>query len=203
MRRWLTTSMVAGALLLGSGPTWAQQDDNYDDEGADVSNWALAVGVGLVEPADETEMYLMAAFRIRVGRYDDEENGGEGYDRGRGDKSIQGYLEPEIGYWESSGNQIEGSDLLLGVNLVGAFPFAAAETFLGVGLGVHFIDAALATGDPRESGSETKLGANAQFGLDLRLTRSLSAFGAGRFDLVQDTADEVQSKVYLGLRARF
>lgn len=200
MRRWLTISAVMGALLLGSAPTWAQQDDNeYEDEN-EVYNWALAVGAGLVEPAEETEVYLMAALRMRVGRYDDDE---DGYDRGRGDKSIQGYLEPEIGYWESSDDRIEGSDLLVGVNLIGAFPFASAETFLGVGLGVHFLDAALASGDPRDDGSETKLGANAQFGLDLHLTRSLSAFGAGRFDLVQDTADEVQSKVYLGLRARF
>jgi hypothetical protein len=199
MRRWLTISAVMGALLLGSAPTWAQDDRNDDDDHNDAYNWALAVGVGLVEPANETEMYLMAALRMRVGRYDDE----DGHGGGRGDKSIQGYLEPEIGYWESSDDRIEGSDLLVGVNLVGAFPFASAETFLGVGIGVHFLDAALASGDPRDDGSETKLGANAQFGLDLHLTRSLSAFGAGRFDLVQDAADEVQSKVYLGLRARF
>ena len=199
MRRWLTISAVMGALLLGSAPTWAQQDDDKYDDANEVYNWSLAVGAGLVEPADNTETYLMAALRMRIGRYDDE----DGYDRGRGDKSIQGYLEPEIGYWESSDDRIEGSDLLLGVNLIGAFPFAAAETFLGVGIGAHFVDAALISGDPRDSGSDTRLGANAQFGLDLHLTRSLSAFGAGRFDLVQDAADEVQSKVYLGIRARF
>ena len=194
MRRWLTISAVMGALLLGSAPTWAQQDDNDNEN--EVYNWALAVGAGLVEPAGSTETYLMAAFRMRVGRNDNENGGG-------GDKSIQGYIEPEIGYWESSDDRIEGSDLLVGVNIVGAFPFAAAETFLGVGIGAHFVDAALVSGDPRDNGSETKLGANAQFGLDLHLNRSLSAFGAGRFDLVQGAADEVQSKVYLGLRARF
>jgi len=31
----------------------------------------------------------------------------------------------------------------------------------------------------------------------------LSAFGTGRFDIVQGSADEVQTKIYLGLRARF
>ena len=195
MRRWLTISAVMGALLLGSAPTWAQQDDGENENEA--YNWALAVGAGLVEPADNTETYLMAAFRMRVGR-NDGENGGSS-----GDKSIQGYIEPEIGYWESTSDRIEGSDLLVGVNIIGAFPFAAAETFLGVGIGAHFVDAALVADDPREEGSETKLGANAQFGLDLHLSRSLSAFGAGRFDLVQGAADEVQSKVYLGIRARF
>lgn len=194
MRRWLTISAVMGALLLGSAPTWAQQDE--DDNGNDAYNWALAVGAGLVEPSGSTETYLMAALRKRVGGGDDDSST-------TGDKSIQGYIEPEIGYWESTDDRLEGSDLLVGVNLIGAFPFAAAETFLGVGIGAHFVDAALVADDPRESGSETKLGANAQFGLDLHITRSVSAFGAGRFDLVQGAADEVQSKVYLGIRARF
>ena len=58
-------------------------------------------------------------------------------------------------------------------------------------------------GDGSLDDSETKLGANAQFGLDLRINRSLSAFGAGRFDLVQGSEDSIQSKVYLGLRAAF
>jgi hypothetical protein len=53
------------------------------------------------------------------------------------------------------------------------------------------------------TGSSTKLGANAQFGIDLYINRKLSAFGVGRFDLVQDADSRIQSKVYLGLRARF
>lgn len=200
MRRWLTIAAVAGGMLfLGGNQAWAQ-DDDYDGED-EVYNWALAVGVGLVEPANQTETYLTAAFRMRVARGDEEDE--DGYRRARGDKSIQGYLEPEIGYWESTNDLVEGSDLLVGLNLIGAFPFAAAETFLGVGIGAHFIDASLLEGDPRQDGSDTRLGVNAQFGLDLHLTRSLSAFGAGRFDLVQGAADEVQSKAYLGLRARF
>ena len=42
-----------------------------------------------------------------------------------------------------------------------------------------------------------------QFGIDLYITRKLSAFGTGRFDLVQGSSNRVQSKVYLGLRGRF
>lgn len=193
-RWWVVSAMLIMALLLGL-PALAQSDD--DEEEDRIQNYALAVGAGLVKPSTDTENYFMAALRIRVGRGDEED------DRRSVDRGIQGYIEPEIGYWESSDDRIDGSDLLVGVNLVGAFPFAAAESFLGVGLGVHFIDTALLEFDPSQDGSETKLGANAQFGIDLNLTRNLSAFGAGRFDLVQGSADDVQSKVYLGLRARF
>jgi hypothetical protein len=194
MKRWWIVPAVLGLALLASQPVLAQSDDDEDDENAPY-NYALGVGVGLVE-AVETEDYLTASLRIRVGR-DDDEGGG-----GRRDRGIGGYIEPEIGYWESSVDNFEGSDLLLGVNLVGAFPFSRAESFVGVGVGVHFIDAALLENNVALDDSETKLGANAQFGIDLRLSRSLSAFGTGRFDLVQGSSENVQTKIYLGLRAR-
>lgn len=196
MKRWWIVPAVLGMALLASQPVLAQSDDDEDDENAPY-NYALGVGVGLVE-AVETEDYLTASLRIRVARDGEDEDGG-----GRRDRGIEGYIEPEIGYWESSVDNFEGSDLLLGVNLVGAFPFSRAESFLGVGVGVHFIDTALLENNPALDDSETKLGANAQFGIDLRLSRSLSAFGTGRFDLVQGSSENVQTKIYLGLRARF
>lgn len=196
MKRWWIVPAVLGLALLASQPVLAQSDDDEDDEDAPY-NYALGVGVGLVE-AVETEDYLTASFRIRVARDDEDEDGG-----GRRDRGIEGYIEPEIGYWESSVDNFDGGDLLLGVNLVGAFPFSRAESFLGVGVGVHFIDAALLENNANLDDSETKLGANAQFGIDLRLSRSLSAFGTGRFDLVQGSSENVQTKIYLGLRARF
>jgi hypothetical protein len=193
MKRWWIVPAFLGMALLASQPVLAQSDDDEDDENAPY-NYALGVGLGLVE-VGQTENYFNASLRIRVGRDDDEET--------RRQQGIQGYIEPEIGYWESSDDRIEGSDLLVGVNLIGAFPFSVAESFLGVGVGAHFIDAQLLENNSNLDDSETKLGANAQFGIDIRLSRSLSAFGAGRFDLVQGSADNVQSKVYLGLRARF
>ena len=193
IKRWMVPA-VLGLALLASQPALAQSDDDDDDESAPY-NYALGVGVGLVE-VGQAENYLTANLRIRVGR-DEEE------DRGSVDRSIQGYIEPEIGYWESTDERIEGSDLLVGVNLIGAFPFSVAESFLGVGVGAHFIGGQLLDDGSISDEGETKLGANAQFGIDLRLTRSLSAFGTGRFDLVQGSADSVQSKVYLGLRGRF
>lgn len=194
-RRWIVPAFL-GLALLASQPMLAQSDDEEDEDGP--YNYALGVGVGLVE-AGETEDYLTAALRIRVGRDGDEDDEG----RGRRDRGIEGYLEPEIGYWESSDDAIEGSDLLVGVNLIGAMPFSRAETFIGIGVGAHFIDSALLEADPSLDEDETKLGVNAQFGIDLRVSRSISAFGTGRFDLVQGSAENVQTKVYLGLRARF
>jgi hypothetical protein len=204
MRPWLRTSALIGAALLCANLASAQStrphDDRDDDEDG-IPNYALSVAVGLVEPDSQTENYYTASFRIRIGRGDEDDEGGGGDPRR--DRSIQGYLEPEIGYWKSTADNLGGSDTLVGVNLVGAFPFAAAESFLGVGVGAHFIDSELLESNPNLSGSETKLGANAQFGLDLHITHALSVFGTGRFDLVQGAKDNVQSKIYLGLRARF
>lgn len=193
-RRWIVPAFL-GLALLASQSVLAQSDDDEDEEDTPY-NYALGVGAGLVE-AGQTETYLTAALRIRVGRDEDEGSGG------RRDQGFQGYIEPEVGYWESSNDVIEGSDLLVGVNLVGAMPFSRAESFIGIGVGAHFIDSSVLEDNPTLDDSETKLGVNAQFGLDLRLSRSLSAFGTGRFDLVQGAAESVQSKVYLGLRARF
>ncbi|HBL26483.1 MAG TPA: hypothetical protein DD490_06580 [Acidobacteria bacterium] len=196
MKRWWIVPVFLGMALLAGQPLLAWSDDDEDEE--EQQRFALGVGVGLIE-AGETENYLAASLRIRFGHDDEDEDDGN---RGR-DQGITGYLEPEIGYWESSNDRIEGSDLLVGVNLIGAMPFSRAESFIGAGVGVHFIDAALLEADSRLDGSETKLGVNAQFGLDVRMTRSLSAFGTGRFDLVQGSAESVHTKVFLGLRARF
>ncbi|HKH43127.1 MAG TPA: hypothetical protein VKM72_00500 [Thermoanaerobaculia bacterium] len=197
MKRWWIVPAFLGMALVAGQPVLAQSGNDKDEDEDAPYNYALGVGVGLVE-AGQTENYFTAALRIRVGRDGDDDQGGRRRDRG-----IEGYVEPEIGYWESSDDLIEGSDLLLGVNLIGSMPFSRAESFIGVGVGAHFIDSQVLEADPTLDDSETKIGVNAQFGIDLRLSRSLSAFGTGRFDLVQGSAENVQTKVYLGLRARF
>jgi hypothetical protein len=202
MRRWMMVGLLTGAALLAAGQARAQSSNDRDDDNGDRhrDRFALGVGVGLVEPLNKTENYYMASLRIRFSGRGDDENAR----RATGDEGIIGYLEPEVGYWSPSGDHPgSGDDLLLGVNLVGVIPLGPVDTFLGVGAGAHFIDSTLLTNDAGISGRETKLGVNAQFGLDLFITRKLSAFGVGRFDLVQGSDDRVQSKVYLGLRARF
>ncbi len=193
--RIVSAAMAAALILSGAASAQTYDDDEYGED--EEARFAFAVGVGLVEPADEVENYLMASLRIRVGGGSDD----RGSNRSQG--GVTGYLEPEIGYWESSDDFLEGGDLLLGINLIGSVPLGPVDSFFGVGAGVHFIDAALLENNANLDDSETKLGANAQFGIDLRINRSLSAFGAGRFDLVQGSADSIQSKVYLGLRAAF
>jgi hypothetical protein len=203
MRRWMTVGVVTAAVLLTAGQAWAQSSrDRYDDEdeggGRHRDRFALGVGIGLVDPGIKVQTYYTASLRIRT----------SGRDNGRrnaGDEGITGYLEPEVGYWTASGdkNRAKGSDTLVGVNLIGVIPLGAVDSFFGVGAGAHFVDRSVLANDVTLTGSDTKFGANAQFGIDLYINRSLSAFGVGRFDLVQDASNNVQSKVYLGLRARF
>jgi len=199
MRRWILVSALALIALLATGRAQAQTNRNDDEGGRNRERFALAVGVGLVEPTNEVETYYMAALRIRVsGRDDDSQQR-----RATGDEGVTGYIEPEVGYWKASGDNGKGSDTLLGINLIGVVPFGSVDSFFGVGAGIHSVDTSLLENDPRLSGTDTKFGGNAQFGIDIYINSKLSAFGAGRFDLVQGSQDKVQSKVYLGLRARF
>lgn len=205
MKRWMTIGLLTVAVLLPAGMAQAQgsndrRDRDRDEDGDnrnEIRRFALGVGIGLVEPLNKTETYYMASLRIRT-------SGRDSRDRRGPDEGITGYLEPEVGYWTSSDkNRPKGSDLLLGVNLIGVVPLGSVDSFFGVGAGAHFIDASLAENDTTLNGRDTKFGANAQFGIDLYINHTLSAFGTGRFDLVQGSSNRVQSKVYLGLRGRF
>ena len=206
MRPWTMASALVLTALLATG--WAQAQtsdrddrDNRDSEGGrNRDRFALGVGVGLVEPSGGVETYYTAALRIRVSGRDEDASARR---RASGDEGVTGYLEPEVGYWKASGTHGKGQDTLLGVNLIGVVPFGSVDSFFGVGAALHSIDKSLLEGNATLSGTDSKFGADAQFGIDIYITNRLSAFGTGRFDLVQGTQSRVQSKVYLGLRARF
>src|SRR3954467_3722928 len=204
MRRWTLASALVLTALLSTGWAMAQtsdrdsRNDRDDDGGRNRDRFAFSIGAGLVEPSGGVETYYTAAWRTRVGGGDDDARR-----RATGDDSVTGYLEPEIGYWKASGKHGTGSDTLLGVNLIGVVPFGSVDSFFGVGAALHSIDNSLLEEDPSLSGTASKFGADAQFGIDIYITSKLSAFGTGRFDLVQGAQSRVQSKVYLGLRARF
>ena len=192
LRPWLLAAVV---LLLVAVPAQAREDyDDDADSGNELPNYALGFGFGLVDPDGDVETYLTAGLRIRLGDHDREvsraSTGG-----------IRGYLEPEVGYWESDTT----TDTLLGVNLIGLVPFRAVDYHFGVGVGYHFFDVDVfdAGAGRTISQSDERLGMNAQFGIDLRMTDTLSLFGTARFDLVEDSDDEVQDKLYLGLRFNF
>jgi hypothetical protein len=184
--------LALACALLFAAPALAEEDyGDYDEGGAE--RFGLGLGVGLVDTDLGTEPYFTAGLRIRLG-------GDDRYERTQA--GILGYLEPEIGYWEGDNNT---SDLLVGVNLIGVVPFRRVDYHFGVGAGVHFLDTAEvdATGVTLAEDIEEKFGLNGQFGIDIELTEAASLFGTGRFDLVEGTEDDLQEKLYIGVRFHF
>jgi hypothetical protein len=86
-------------------------------------------------------------------------------------------------------------------------PLNAVDFFLGAGAGIHFIDEDIRSfadgGSIDRSNSDEALGVNAHFGLDVGISRNVSLFGVGRFDIVDDNSNSLDAKAYLGLRFRF
>jgi len=205
MKRWPIAIMLVGLLALPGGALFAQSDEaeeTYLDEEYDERDpWRLGIAVGLVELGDnvvegqrlvsddDVEPYFALSLRIPFG----DRSANYGTSRG----GFQGYLEPEIGYWSGDA----GSDTLLGVNIIGGMPFNAVEFFLGGGIGAHLIDQDFNIPGVND-GSDTALGVNAQFGVDVSVSENLAFFGVGRFDLVDDDRDELEGKAYVGLRFR-
>lgn len=218
MKRWFPLA-GAIALILFSGTAFAspepvaaasshEDDGGYvkhdEDDWEDEGRYALGIGFGLVNLdeeglSDDVEPYFSASFRIRVGNrrpargYSNEANRRFG---------MQGYLEPEIGYWESSTRTFDASDFMIGLNIVGVSPIGAADFFVGGGLGLHFVDQDITVRNVRSSISEESFGANAHFGVDVWVGRNVSLFGVGRFDIVEDR-DDLEAKAYVGVRFHF
>lgn len=211
-RSSLVLGLFALALLAGAGTAFAQ--DDYDD-----NRWSFGIGAGLVEPDGDTEIYYGAnlRWRLRNGedrgrRYSDDAN--EEHYRGRppgGEDGggIRGYLEPEIGYWETSDSGADYEDLMIGLNLVGVVPTRAADFFIGVGFGVHQTEGQVLV---RDAGGnvvgaadfdETRLGGNIQVGVELKLSHSTGIFGLGRLDILEDQPNERLTKIVGGLRFHF
>jgi hypothetical protein len=179
--------LVALALVLGSAPGFAQADEE--------GRFGLGLGVGMVETGNGSEPYLTASLRMRLGYNPD------GEDRESG---VTGYVEPEIGYWTSDdATGVERTDLLVGANIGAAVRLRVIEYFVGAGVGWHFLDTEISRAGGAVSTEEDSLGVNAQFGFDVRVSEMLSLFGVGRFDLIDESADQEQAKAYLGLRFRF
>ncbi len=206
--KWIGALMaicVLGATVTFAAPqeeggTYVRHDErDWEDEG----RYSVGVALGLIsldDPGqdDDVEFYGTINFRIAIG---------PGHDR---PGSWRGYLEPELGYWESDAGpagetfQLLGrSDLLLGLNIVGVMPFDAVDFFIGAGAGIHFIDQDAVVLGGNTSASDEALGVNAHFGVDVGLSRRVSLFGVGRFDIVDDNSNSLDAKAYLGLRFRF
>jgi len=179
--------LVAAAVLLSLAvPALAQEDEE--------GRFTIGVGAGMVQTSASTDPYLTANFRSRIGyREAGEERQG----------SVYGFLEPEIGYWSRSDNGLDANDTLLGVNVGGAVRLRSFEYFVAGGVGYHMLDRDVRSGPQVSSISDDSIGVNAQFGFDVRVSEMVSIFGVGRFDLVdidEDSPDQEQTKVYLGVR---
>lgn len=183
--------LAALVLALASTPWLAAPAQAQDDE---EGRFGLGLGAGMVETGSGSEPYLTANLRMRLG-YDPDGEEREG--------AVSGFIEPEVGYWKSDdATGIETTDLLVGVNLGAAVRLRVVEYFVGAGIGWHFLDTEIRRLGGTVSTDDSSLGFNAQFGFDVRVARSVSLFGVGRFDLIDDAVDEEQAKAYLGVRFR-
>jgi sulfur carrier protein ThiS len=167
-------------------------------ESDEASRFSLGVGFGLVNLdqvglEDDVEDYLTAHLRIAFGDQSAHRGGRRG---------LRGYLEPEIGIWDGA----QSSDTLIGVNIIGSIPFNAVDFFVGAGIGMHMLEtAAFVAGDGTTVAAtdDDAIGVNAQFGVDVHLNENVTVFGTGRFDIIDDSGDSLEAKVYLGLRFGF
>ena len=182
--------LAFAALLLSTVPALAQEDEE--------GRFSLGVGGGLVQTSGNSDPYFTGNLRWRIGyRVAGEERQG----------SVFGFVEPEVGLWTRdstvSNRKLDTKDTLIGVNIGGAVRLRVFEYFVGGGVGYHFLDRDVINGGQVESVDDGSIGVNAHFGFDVRMSETLSLFGVGRFDLVdtEATADDQQTKVYLGLRA--
>jgi hypothetical protein len=187
---------LCALIALLATPARAQADES--------GRYSLGLAGGMVDTNFGTTPYWTANLRIRSGyRPAGEEKKG----------AVTGFFEPEIGYWSRSENGVQEKDTLIGLNLGGAVRLQAIEYFLGGGIGYHFLNR-----DIQGIGSKDKgqVGANAQFGVDVLVSDTVSIFGVGRFDLVQSDSDTIvlangdrvqpkstYAKAYLGVRFHF
>jgi len=176
--------------IIFAAPAIAQADES--------EKFSVGLGAGITQTDIGSQPYWMLNARFRAGyRSTGEEHKG----------AITGFVEPEIGYWSGDEDTLVGntvvnvdeSDLLVGVNVGGAVRLKNVEFFLGGGAGCHFINRDVGA----VSQDDNKIGVDAQFGFDLLMTETVSIFGVGRFDLIQDAPNASQGKAYVGVRFHF
>ena len=167
MKNWI---LITGALFVLVAPGQMALADHHDEaddgqiyldeEYEEGRDWAVGIGLGLVELGDNfiqggtvvsddsVEQYWMLNLRIPFGDRHAHGGGGGG--------GFRGYLEPELGYWDGD----VSSDLLVGLNVLGGMPLNAVEFWVGGGIGMHFIDSKFVV-PGNQSGSDEALGVNA------------------------------------------
>ena len=203
MRTWRGAAalgvFVAALMAPGAARAQAATGTSEPDAPSNEHPWAIGLGVGIVQPDADSEVYWSASLRRRVSARSTE----SATESGRPPEGLKAYVEGEVGYWKQTTATTEDKDLLVGANLIGAVPTRAADIFIGVGFGAHFTDATLIRSSGRSTTSKTRYGGNLQFGVEVRLSEHVGVFGVGRVDYVSGVRNRQQSKVSGGLRYRF
>jgi hypothetical protein len=146
----------------------------------DDGGFGLGVGMVKVKDSDSSQLWLTANVRWML--------------------ADNLALEPEIGWYRVSVTASAHADEFNGGgSALLILPADKVDLFAGVGLGAHMSRLAGA-GD---SSTETRLGYHGLAGVDLKASRSISLFGAVRYEIIRVDPDNIkQWKLYGGLRFR-
>jgi hypothetical protein len=199
---------IAGLLLAFAAPLAGAQDTPPQAaESRAEHRWGLGLGPGVVYTDGEGDAYFSINLRRRVGGGSSDKQEKEtqaqktGFRMGESREGLRAFVEAEYGWFKRTDTSgIEDKDQLVGLNLVGVIPARAVDVFLGIGFGVHFTSTTPVGGATTD---ETRVGGNAQFGVELNLSERVGAFGVGRVDFLEGERLGQQSKIWAGLRFRF
>lgn len=150
---------------------------------ADDGGFGLGAGVVSVKDSGTSQLWLTANLRLML--------------------ADNLALEPEIGWYRAS-DSAGGDDHVDVFNGGGSalfiIPAQKVDFFAGVGLGAHMYRTAVSGA----SNTETHLGYHGLAGVDLQASRSISLFGAVRYEIINSNAavNTKQWKFYGGLRFR-
>lgn len=205
--------LVAGLLALLCAAPCARADEppapKEPKDSAEGPPWAVGLGYGVVYIDGQGDGYFGVNIRRRVGgRGGDDEKDAQGrsgdektgFRMGRQREGIRAFVEAEYGRFSREADRRKDTDSMLGLNVIGVVPARSVDVFLGIGFGVHFFD-----GEPALPADEdaTRIGGNAQFGVEVYVTDKVGIFGVGRVDFIEGERLGQQSKVWAGLRVHF
>jgi hypothetical protein len=162
----------------------------YEPEEHGARRFSLGIAGGVVRIDEDADFFVLGNFRFNS------RLGSSVYSR---------HLELELSYWKRDAEgtvRRPDSDLALSFNGILGFPGAVASMFIGVGVGIHYLDG-VPEPDTLQLEGQYHFGANIQFGLDLKMSERIAFFGTGRLDIIEGDLPEVdtlQPKIYVGLR---
>jgi hypothetical protein len=208
MKNRILLASLVGATLAAAPLLRAEETKEQAPAATEGHAWAVGLGYGVVFIDGQGDGYFGVNVRRRVGgRSGDEKeeqgrSGDEqtGFRLGRQREGIRAFLEAEYGRFKREADGRQDTDSLLGLNIIGVVPARSVDIFLGIGFGMHFFDAEPAMAADEDA---SRIGGNAQFGVEVYVSDSVGVFGVGRVDFLEGERLGQQSKVWGGLRVHF